>query len=173
MLRELWPHLGSDNSTSGFQYFTLLVWRNDSAFEKYRIYFYLYDTSFSAMALLFFFTVYFVNIKQEDSFHLPQFLCLVQLQCVWTEFWAVNWVQMIVSVQKQAASGGRKAAGLGARDRTTFECFQSMRVMEFQIRRVCVSLQRGGCGLQCSNTLFIPQLWLQRRCSEQMQSFVR
>lgn len=33
------------------------------------------------------------------------------------------------------------------------------------------SLQRGGCGLQCSNTLFIPQLRLQRRCSEQIWGF--
>lgn len=66
MCWELRPHLGSGSNTSGFQYFTLLVWKNYSAFEKHRISFYLYALSFSAMVLLFF-AVCLVDIRWEDS----------------------------------------------------------------------------------------------------------
>lgn len=109
MCWEPWLHLGSGNNTSGFQYFPLLVWKNDSAFEKYRIYFYLRNISFSAMTLFFFFAVYLVDIRREDSPHSPQFLCLVHLQCVWMGFWAVNWVQVISSYTETGSQWRRES----------------------------------------------------------------
>lgn len=170
MCWEPWTHLSSGNNTSDFQYFTHLVWKNGSAFEKYRIHFYLHS--------------YFLFC------HFP-FVLLCCLSCGHkvkrlfssstvplpaTPALCLDWVlgselgadDLLVCRRRQPVEAGEQQGS----EQETGSHLSASRAWGFQIPHVHVSLQRGRCGLQCSNTLFIPQLRLQRRCSEQTRSFV-
>lgn len=175
MWKHSQPHLADANDTCGFQYFPLQVLKN-GFFLTHRTFLFLPWPFCSSLLSTFW------MLGEKTLLIFRNSSALRTTRDVRTEFLAMKSMPMVPT--DIVVWRSRRPAYVGQRQDLEQETgsflnaskanHPTVRVVDFQMcplanNATCPSLQRGGCGLAvlCCNTLFIPQLRIQRGCSEQ------